>query len=88
MFVSRVWTSSYPWKCYGLAQDEENRLWFIDSNWKTEETQLMCYDLKKKELIKGTDTFLLILSLLKTDRIIWDLVNPLVFTIIMRNSAL
>merc|ERR1712173_422526 len=52
LFVSRVWRSQFPWQCYGLAEDKEGHLWFIDSNRKTGETHLKCYDLKKGGLVK------------------------------------
>ena len=53
LFVSRVWRSQFPWQCYGLAEDKEGHLWFIDSNRKTGETHLKCYDPKKGGLVKG-----------------------------------
>ena len=52
-FVSRVWRSHKPWECFGLAEDEQRRLWFIDFNWRSKETHLKCYDLKEEKPVKG-----------------------------------
>ena len=52
-FVSRVWRSHKPWECFGLAEDEQRRLWFIDFNWRSKETHLRCYDLKVGKPVKG-----------------------------------
>lgn len=51
--MSRVWRSQNPWRVYGLAEDDEKRLWFIEVNQRTMETHLKCYDQKKKGLVKG-----------------------------------
>ena len=35
-----------------MAQDEEERLWFIDFHWTTKKTHLKCYDLKERKAVK------------------------------------
>ena len=48
MFRYRVWTSGNPWKCFGLAEDEDRNLWFIEFDRRLKETFLKCCDPEKE----------------------------------------
>jgi len=44
IFLSRLWTNSRGWQCYGLAEDEKQILWFIDVNDRNREAHLKRLD--------------------------------------------
>ena len=48
MFLSRLWKNNGCWKCYGLAEDDKQRLWFIDV--KPREAHLKRLDLKTMKI--------------------------------------